>query len=145
MILAIYGTLRKDEYLHEYIDHYAKRFEHRMDEVELHGISIYVLGGVPGAKLDKDGSGIVELWEFKMSYHSEEGMLQMLDQVEGVGDGLYRRNHIDTPRGRAVIYTYCGRIRGLVKIKDWKEWAHSTTMVGEARALLEAVKDENFK
>ncbi|KKM15305.1 hypothetical protein LCGC14_1697340, partial [marine sediment metagenome] len=30
-------------------------------------------------------------------------------------------------KGPAIIYTYCGDVQGLTKIKDWKEWCKSAT------------------
>ena len=35
------------------------------------------------------------------------------------------RNYIDTPKGKALVYTYCGNVRGCPQIKDWKEWQNS--------------------
>ena len=49
----------------------------------------------------------------------------MLDRMEGVDYGLYKRNYIDTPKGKALVYTYCGNVRGCPQIKDWKEWQNS--------------------
>ncbi len=122
MLLALYGTLRKDEYLHEYIEAFASLFEHSMEVVEIHGVSIYILGDVPGAKLEEGGSSVMELWRFSMPEAYREELLELLDTIEGVASGLYKRDSIDTHLGKAIIYTYVDSTEGLVKIKDWKEW-----------------------
>lgn len=122
MLLALYGTLRTGGYLHEYIEAFAGLFEHNMETVEVSGVSIYIVGSVPGAKLEEGGSSVMELWEFTMPKEYEEELLCLLDTVEDVAGGLYKQDSIDTHLGKAFIYTYLGSTKGLVKIKDWKKW-----------------------
>ncbi len=122
MLLAVYGTLRKGEYLHEYIEALTGPFEHSMEVAEVPGVSIYILGDVPGAKLEKGESSVMELWKFSIPKGVGKALLRLLDAVEDVAGGLYKQDSIDTHLGKALIYTYLGSTKGLVKIKDWKEW-----------------------
>ncbi len=135
MRLAVYGSFRKGGQLHHYIESFkimAKSYS--MDLRELGGIAMYVVGNVPGAKLSEGDSIIAEVWELNFSKAREENALEILDIVEAVDSGLYERNTIDTLKGPAIIYTYCGDVQGLTKIKDWKEWQKSTTKKERAKA-----------
>jgi len=128
MRIALYGSLRKGGALHTYIEHFKNLARSSsMDLRELEGIAMYVVGNVPGTKLSEDDSIIAEVWELDLDISQEECMLIFLDGVEGVASGLYERNTVPTIKGPAIIYTYCGNVRGLTKIKDWKEWQKSTT------------------
>ena len=128
MRLAVYGSFRKGGQLHGYIKtfkHHAKSYS--MDLRELGGIAMYIVGNVPGAKLSEGDTIIAEVWELDVNKFQEKAMLGVLDEIEGVADGLYERNTIRTVKGPAIIYTYCGDVEGLTKIKDWKEWCKSAT------------------
>ncbi len=125
MLLVVYGTLRKGEALSEYMEFCALKYEHTVETIELKGIAIYILGDVPGAKIDSKSSAVVELWELVGEEKSLGYTLDMLDQIEGVPQGLYKRSYVYTSRGEALIYTYCGSVKGTKRIKDWKEWVAS--------------------
>lgn len=123
MRLIVYGTLRQGEAL-SYVLPKGGRFE----TVEISGLRLYVLGACPGAKLgDKEDKAIVDIWEFNDNKEVEARLLHMLDRIEGVSSGLYKRSYIDTPRGTAVVYTVCGSVDGCLRIKDWKEWQKKST------------------
>jgi gamma-glutamylcyclotransferase (GGCT)/AIG2-like uncharacterized protein YtfP len=118
MRLVVYGTLRKGESLSHALPKGGK-----YETLKLSGLQLYVLGGCPGAKLGvKEDKAVVELWEFNLTKKAEKKLLHRLDLMEGVYFGLYERNYIDTPKGKALIYTICGSIKGYPRIKDWKEW-----------------------
>lgn len=128
MRLALYGSFRKGGQLHDWIESFkigAKSYS--MDLRELGGVAMYVVGNVPGAKLSEGDTIIAEVWELDLSRAREESALEIMDAIEGVHNGLYERNTIDTLKGPAIIYTYCDSVRGLTKIKDWKEWNKSAT------------------
>ena len=122
MLLATYGTFRKGEALSHYLDYLR---EHGTTEVvELAGIKLFVLGSAPGAKItgDPNDKAIVELIESDLSDEEAAYVLEMLDRVEGVDQGMYERSSIDTPKGEALMYTKCGNTDGCIEITDWMEW-----------------------
>jgi len=128
MRIAVYGSFRVGGQLHDWIESFKNMAKsHSMDLRELGGIAMYVVGNVPGAKLSEGDSIIAEVWELYVSKLQEEGILEIMDAIEGVHTGLYERNTIKTLKGPAIIYTYCGDVQGLTKIKDWKEWCKSAT------------------
>jgi len=121
MRLIVYGTLRKGEALA-----YIMPTNGKCEILELCGLQLYVVGDCPGAKLSsKKNKAIVELCEFDLTRKSERRLLHNLDIMEGVDLGLYERSYIDTPKGKALVYTICGSIKGYPEIKDWKEWQNS--------------------
>jgi len=118
MRLVVYGTLRKGEALS-----YTLPKGGRCKTIELSGLKLYALGECPGAKLGtKEDKAVVELWEFDLTAAEEKRLLHNLDLIEGVYLGLYERNYIDTPKGKALIYTICGSVKGYPRIKDWRKW-----------------------
>jgi len=137
MLLAIYGTLRKGEELSYYLDHLRKVGE--TETVEISGLRLFVVGMAPGAEVtnDPNDKAIVELIDVDVDKWSENDILGVLDTIEGVRDGLYERGYIDTPRGRALVYTKCGEVGNCVRITDWKEWQKESAEE-KARALLRA-------
>jgi len=121
MKLVVYGTLR----IGEALSHYLPKRKAKIELITLSGVALYNLGGCPGIKLaSKENETVVELWDFALNKFQEEMLLIKLDIIEGVAFGLYERQEIDTPRGKAWIYTYCGCTKGLKKIKDWKKDKH---------------------
>ena len=124
LLLAVYGTFRKGHALAHYLDHLRKYSECK--EIELTGLQIFVLGEAPGAKITNNpkDKAVVELIEMRdVTEKAISGIILVLDSVEGVESGLYQREFIDTPKGKALIYTYAGQIhKGAVKITDWAEW-----------------------
>lgn len=126
MLLATYGTFRKGQALSEYLEHLR---EHGSSEViEISGLKLFVVGRAPGAKItnDPNDKAIIELIEADISDEETKDTLRTLDQVEGVAYNLYERNYIDTPRGKALIYTKCGDLDGCIEITDWMEWQKSS-------------------
>lgn len=122
MLLATYGTFRKGQKLSEYLEHLR---EHGSSEVmEITGLKLFVVGLAPGAKVtnDPNDKAVIELIEANISNEETKETLEVLDRVEGVAYGLYERNSIDTPRGKALIYTKCGDLDECVTITDWMEW-----------------------
>jgi len=125
MLLATYGSFRKGEDLSYYLDLLRKAGS--SEEMELSGLKIFVVGQVPGGVItnNPEDMAVVELIDVDLDEESESAYLTILDQVEGVVDidqGLYKRDLIDTPRGKAFIYTICADVNGCVEITDWKEW-----------------------
>ena len=122
MLLATYGTFRQGEALSDYLEGLRERGT--TEVIELTGIKLFVLGMAPGAKItnDPNDKAVVELIDADISADEVTVALGILDRVEGVAYGLYERDLIDTPKGRAVIYTKCGDIDGCVEITDWMEW-----------------------
>lgn len=122
MLLATYGTFRSGEALSIYLDHLR---EHGSSEVmEITGLKLFVVGLAPGAKVtnDPNDKAVIELIEADISDEETKDTLKDLDRAEGVAHGLYERNSIDTPRGKALIYTKCGDLNECVTITDWMEW-----------------------
>lgn len=122
MLLATYGTFRKGEALSDYLEYL--RMHGTTETIKLTGIKLFVLGMAPGAKItnDLDDKAVIELIDADIDVDQEVSVLEMLDQIEGVAQGLYERNSINTYKGKAVIYTKCGSVNGCVEITDWMEW-----------------------
>ena len=118
MRLIVYGTLRRGEPLSHALPKGGK-----YETIEVSGLQLYVLGACPGAKLGtREDKAVVELWEFDCSKKVEIKLLHRLDLMEGVSWGLYKRSYINTPKGKALIYTICDDMKGYLRIKDWKKW-----------------------
>ena len=123
MRLVVYGTLRKGESLSWIFAWASAQHPGKSKTIEISGLQIYVVGDCPGAKLgSKSDKAVVELWELNLSKARELSLLRMLDQMEGVDIGLYKRSYINTPKGSALVYTICGDVTGYPRIKDWKKW-----------------------
>ena len=122
MRIIVYGTFREGEALSDYLEYLR---DHGTTEIiELTGIKLFVLGMAPGAKLtnDPNDKAVVELIDADISANISTAILDVLDRVEGVAHGMYERSYIDTPKGKALIYTKCGDLDGCIKITDWMEW-----------------------
>jgi gamma-glutamylcyclotransferase (GGCT)/AIG2-like uncharacterized protein YtfP len=117
MRLIVYGTLRQGEALSRFLPRDGKR-----EVMEISGLQLYVVGECPGAKLDTEGKITAELWELDLNKRKEKLLLYKLDLLEDVSEGLYKRNYIDISKGRTLVYTICGSVKGCPRIKDWKEW-----------------------
>lgn len=126
MRLVTYGTFRQGGRLSHYLE--PLREAGTSETLELKGLKLYVVGQAPGAKItdDPNDKAVVELIESDIDANEAAALLEMLDQVEGVSYGLYERNLIDTPKGKALIYTKCGDLGGCVSITDWNEWEKSS-------------------
>jgi len=132
MLLVVYGTLREGEALSSLLDFVRSRSEIEITTVP---IELYVVGQCPGARLPdpkthakmvEPGTNIqwvtVELWDMHISKKEEKYILNYLDEVEGVSQGLYLRREVATKKGKAWIYVYTRTIGGCPRIYDWKEW-----------------------
>jgi gamma-glutamylcyclotransferase (GGCT)/AIG2-like uncharacterized protein YtfP len=137
MLLATYGTFRQGGALSDYLEYL--RMHGTTETIELTGIKLFVLGMAPGAKItnDPNDKAVVELIDADIDAERAAHVLEILDRVEGVEHGMYERSLIDTPKGRAIIYTKCGDIDGCVEITDWMEW-QSKGKKEKARALKKA-------
>ena len=122
MLLAVYGTLRKGQYLGYLLEN--MREAGNSEVIELSGLTIHIVGTVPGAKITKNpkDKAVVELIETHISKWYEDKIIQALDAVEGVNDGLYEKNYIDTPKGKALIYTIVMDVSNHIQIYDWMKW-----------------------
>lgn len=122
MLLAVYGTFRQGEALSDYLEYL--RMHGATEIIELTGVKLFVLGMAPGAKItsDPNDKAVVELIDIDVDEGRKVSILEMLDQIEGVAQGLYERSLIDTYKGKAVIYTKCGSMDRCVEITDWMEW-----------------------
>lgn len=128
MRLAIYGTLRVGERLHHIIKKIVDLCEELgrddpiVDLVNLEGYAMYHLGSFPGLKeSSKEDSCVAEIWNFDLTKEEEEETLSMLDIVEGVKRGLYKRKKIETPAGKAWVYLFLGPVEADMKMKNWKK------------------------
>lgn len=123
MRLVVYGTLRQGESLSWIISWALTKHSGNFETMELSGLQLYVVGDCPGARLGSQShKAIVEIWELNLPKARQISLLRMLDQMEGVDIGLYKRSYINTPKGKALIYTICEDVSGCPRIKDWKEW-----------------------
>lgn len=122
MLLATYGTFREGGALSDYLE--SLRTHGTTEVIEVTGLKLFVLGMAPGAKVtnDPNDKAIIELIDAEITEDDEVEILTVLDRVEGVAHGMYERNSIDTPKGKALIYTKCGNMDGCVEITDWMEW-----------------------
>ena len=122
MLLATYGTFRKGEYLSNYLEDLRERGTSEVMEVT--GLKLFVVGMAPGAKLtgDPNDKAVIELINADLDDEETKAILEVLDRVEGVAFDLYKRDAIDTPKGKAIIYTKCGDMAECVEITDWMEW-----------------------
>jgi len=120
MRLAVYGTLREGEALSEYLD--AVRQVGTTKIEELSGIAMYDIGPFPAAKItgNPNDKMVAEIIEADLSAYEEGYILALLDAVEGVKEGLYRQESIETADGEAVIYVFNQEIpKEAKKIIDW--------------------------
>jgi gamma-glutamylcyclotransferase (GGCT)/AIG2-like uncharacterized protein YtfP len=104
---------------------------------------MFVIGQAPTIKMTGNPNDKItaELIECDMNKFGWESMLEVLDLVEGVPQGLYRRETIDTPKGKAVIYVFAEDIpNGAVQITDWAEWDKKSELEKE-RLLSSKIKD----
>jgi gamma-glutamylcyclotransferase (GGCT)/AIG2-like uncharacterized protein YtfP len=122
MLLATYGTFRRGEALSDYLGYL--RMHGTTEVIEVTGLKLFVLGMAPGAKItgDQNDKAVVELIDADITEDQVDTILELLDHIEGVDQGMYERGYIDTPKGEALIYTKCGNVEGCVEITDWMKW-----------------------
>ena len=144
MLLATYGTFREGEALSYNLS--LLRNIGKSEVIELTGIKLLVVGQTPAAVLtdNKEDKAVVELLEADLSKEDEEDLLMFLDQIEGVHIGLYERNEVDTPKGRAVIYTIVNptQYAGCPVIQDWGEWQSRSW--AEKYAVLKELEEKHI-
>lgn len=141
MKLVAYGSLRKGESLSWIFSWATVDYLGKSETIEISGLQLYVLGDCPGAKLGSKGDkAIVELWDLDLPKDRKLTLLSMLDQIEGVHQGLYKRSYIDTPNGEALVYTYCGSVKRCPQIKDWKAWQKKSR-----KEKIQALKNTEIK
>lgn len=139
MRIATYGTFRKGERRGYFMDYLRDRGRSKV--VELSGLRMFVIGHVPGVVITDDPTDkiTVELIEADLPEKEEEKQLQLFDRIEGVAYGLYNRSYINTPWGKAVVYTYARESReqleeNYVRITDWAEFQASDEETKEIAA-----------
>jgi len=123
-LIATYGTFRKGFPFENYLKH--MRLLGSSEEVEIQGVQMYVFGQAPGAVItgNPDDKITVELIEDEMPLDEWDAVLVVLDIVEGIHDGLYKRESVDTHKGKAILYTWAGELpEDPVRITDWAEWS----------------------
>lgn len=94
MKLAVYGTLRKGYGLNSYLS--EGKF---IGMFRLNNFNLYMSGGLPTIKEGKE-SVVVEVYEIT------EDLLQILDRVEGVSSGFYKRKLVKI--NDFDVYVYVG-------------------------------------
>lgn len=126
MRLAAYGNFRKGQPMSYYLD--QLRMMGKSEVVTLTGVRLHAAGQAPAAVITDDPTdkAVVELIEVDMDDSESSKLLSVLDRVEGVHLGLYKRSLVDTPNGRAFLYEFNNSTVGLPIIEDWNEWIKLT-------------------
>lgn len=113
-IIFVYGTLRKNQIRHKLIEH-CKFIGHGT----VSGFVLLDLGAYPGA-VTGDGTIYGELYEV------EDAVIEWLDLVEGIGQGLFRRIQVEVQtenykKVNAFMYVYSSNTSSARKIPegDW--------------------------
>ncbi len=122
LLLAVYGTMRTGGALSQCVPSAYAIGESEL--MVISGLRMHVVGACPAMKPgeDEDDKCVIELWELELTKKEKKEVLGEMDRVEGVSDGLYERGYIDTPRGKALIYFYCGDVTGAPVVQDWMKW-----------------------
>jgi len=121
--IIAYGNFRKGFPLSYYLRPMRERGS--SEEIELSGLQMFVIGQAPTIKMtgNPEDKIVAELVESDISEEGWDAMLMTLDIVEGVPQWLYKRESVDTSKGKAVIYVFARDIpNGAVQITDWAEW-----------------------
>lgn len=109
MLVAVYGTLRKDFPNNDLLE-----YSEYLGEDIFDGFLMFDLGFFPGVIRYGNDSIVVEIYDVSKDTLSE------LDFLEGK-DRLYKRELIDTSYGPAYIYTIMNPW-GKVISGDWKDY-----------------------
>jgi len=122
MRIAVYGTLREGESRAGAFKEFGKITSRKIKT--LRGFKMFDLGDYPAAfeTGDENDEIVVELLDFK---GNEKELLKLLDQLEGVQYGYYKRKYIKIDGKKVLIYVmndvYFDRVSRLYPvIKDWK-------------------------
>lgn len=110
--VAVYGTLKRSQSNH----HILARSDF-LGTCSLSSIVLYDLGPYPGAKLERSGGVLVEV------YGVDARTFARLDQLEDYNprspaSGLYDRVLLDTPYGEAWVYIYNHDVSGCRAIRS---------------------------
>ena len=114
-LLVVYGTLKKGQCNH----HLLEQAEY-MDEVFIRGYWLTDLVEYPGAIAGNESDGF-----YAELYAVSDAELALCDVLEEINEsnplaGEYRREWIETTRGRAMIYVYNGAgSRPSAPITNW--------------------------
>lgn len=124
MLLTLYGSLRREGQIGHYL--HPIRRKGVFHNGVLPGLRIYVAGAVPGAVItnDKNDYAEVEYIQANLTYFEFNRLFELLDEIEGVADGLYQRDKIETPEGNSWIYTICNpeKYENMPVVHDWLAW-----------------------
>ena len=120
MLVAVYGTLRKEQ-PNSFLMDRAKY----VDTVKIDGMKMYAGVYFPFAVIsDKKSDHIVaELYEI------DELIENSLDALEGVNhenpdDGLYVKEYLNLDvYGETIIYVFTGNTSNMTRIIDWVEYS----------------------
>lgn len=114
-LICVYGSLRKNNGNHRIIEN----AELKGTFTTLPIYSLYHLGGFPGLKENGKTAIVMEVY----SVNEEEA--RRVDGLEGYSPNrpatFYDKINIDTPWGKAGVYTYVGHIdeSRLIETGDW--------------------------
>jgi gamma-glutamylcyclotransferase (GGCT)/AIG2-like uncharacterized protein YtfP len=120
MLMIVYGTLRRGE-INELIS-----ANYIGDPIKIRGFAMYDLGWFPGAvRSSWEDFIIAELIELP------DEDLELIDELEGVDEGLYHRELVALPDGEdAWIYLYDGDLhKDMPKIREWSTLPEDTVLV----------------
>lgn len=118
ILVAVYGSLRKGLGNHRLLENAKYLGDFQSEPV----FSLYSLGGYPGLKTNGTTSVTMEVYEVTPIEANR------IDQLEGYTPGreatFYDKIPIDTPYGKASVYTYVDKIpeSRLVESGDWKQY-----------------------
>lgn len=117
-IIAVYGSLRQGLHNHTLIQN-SKKLGTFTSKPEY---SLYSLGGFPGLKEGGKTAVVMEVYEV------DDITARHVDSLEGYSPNrpatFYDKKQIDTPYGKAGVYTYVNDIpqNRLVESGDWYEY-----------------------
>lgn len=115
-VIFVYGSLKRGYALHELLEH--QRYLGNAESVPCG--RLFDLGSYPGLVAEESGYGVRgELYEVT------EECLAALDEVEGVGEGLYERSRIELAAPNEAIlaeaYFYLLSVTGCPEIgPEWR-------------------------
>jgi len=115
ILIAVYGTLRKNNGNHRIIENADYKGTYTTEPI----YNLYSLGGFPGLKEGGKTAVVMEVY----AVNKEEA--RRVDGLEGYTPGeqayFYDKIQIETPWGQAGVYTYVRQPNesSLIKSGDW--------------------------
>jgi len=115
ILIAVYGTLRKGNGNHRLIENADYKGTYTTEPI----YNLYSLGGFPGLKEGGKTAVVMEVY----AVNAEEA--RRVDGLEGYYPGetptFYDKINIDTPYGKAGVYTYVRQPSesSLIESGDW--------------------------